>query len=173
MGSKGRCALPLRHDKQKAVIRKMLTPRWTHNETQMLLNMLASGQTCRNIAAAMRRSKNSIVGRINRLGLCRPAPPIRLKTPRPAPQMARGRKQKPTRAAPIPPPAKRPLPEPPIKGRLGAGDAVLSLEAGQCRFPIGDPVKPDFRFCCRPCEGESVYCPEHSAAAFTPKRGPT
>jgi len=94
---------------------------------------------------------------------------IRVKAPRPAPQLARGRKQTPVR--PIPPPAKKP--ELPVKGRLGAGDAVLSLEPGQCRFPIGDPVKPDFRFCCRPCEGESVYCPEHSAAAFTPKRGPT
>ena len=94
---------------------------------------------------------------------------IRVKAPRPAPQLARGRKQTP--AAGLRAPAK--TPEPPIKGRLGAGDAVLSLQIGQCRFPIGDPVKPDFRFCCRPCEGESVYCAEHSAAAFTPKRGPT
>ena len=154
----------------------MGAPNWTYNETQMLLNMLSTGQTCRNIATALRRSKNSVIGRINRLGLCRPAPPIRIKAPRPTPQLARGRKQKPMRAvapAPAPSPPKKLIPEPPIKGRLGAGNAVRSLEPGQCRFPIGDPVKPDFRFCCRPCEGESVYCPEHSAAAFTPKRGPT
>ena len=151
----------------------MLTPRWTHNETQMLLNMLASGKTCRAIGVELRRSKNSIAGRLYRLGLCQPADRIiRVKAPRPAPQLARGRKQKPARAAAPTPPPKKLIPEPPVKGRLGAGDAVLSLQAGQCRFPIGDPAKPDFRFCCRPCEGESVYCPEHSAAAFT-KRGPT
>jgi len=150
----------------------MSAPNWTLDETQTLLNLLSAGKTCRAIGVELRRSKNSISGRINRLGLCCPRDSvIRVKAPRPAPQLARGRKQKPARAAPVPPPAK--TSEPPIKGRLGAGDAVRSLEAGQCRFPIGDPAKPDFRFCCRPCEGESVYCAEHSAAAFTPKRGPT
>ena len=152
----------------------MGAPNWTRDETQTLLALLSAGKTCRAIGVELRRSKNSIAGRINRLGLCCPRDSvIRVKAPRPAPQLARGRKQKPaSAAAPVPPPAKK-IPEPPVKGRLGAGDAVRSLQVGQCRFPIGDPVKPDFRFCCRPCEGESVYCPEHRAAAFTPKRGPT
>ncbi len=52
-------------------------------------------------------------------------------------------------------------------GKLCANDA---LDASACRWPIGDPQKPDFHF----CNGRSVpgmpYCDRHVARAYTPPK---
>ena len=50
-------------------------------------------------------------------------------------------------------------------GLTGAAAAVASLRPGCCRWPIGDSLDEDFRFCCAPVrdEGKS-YCPEHRVA---------
>jgi GcrA cell cycle regulator len=51
-----------------------------------------------------------------------------------------------------------------------SGDpAVMQLRTNSCRFPIGDPQRGDFRFCCRTAVESYPYCEEHAAIAYIPK----
>jgi GcrA cell cycle regulator len=45
---------------------------------------------------------------------------------------------------------------------------LVELEPHHCRFPLGDPKRPDFRFCgCRRVETKP-YCPAHIAITVQP-----
>jgi GcrA cell cycle regulator len=47
---------------------------------------------------------------------------------------------------------------------------LLELEQSDCRWPIGEPRQPDFRFCAeRSLEGRP-YCALHWSMAFQPPR---
>lgn len=73
------------------------------------------------------------------------------------PQMfKRGRRPKPPRPA-----GKYELPE---TEHTGTVKAVLEIRDGQCRWPIGSPVDPDFRFCGAKTGGR-VYCAHHHYTA--------
>jgi len=43
------------------------------------------------------------------------------------------------------------------------------LDAHTCRWPIGDPQSPDFRFCGAPTEPGQVYCVSCARKAYEPK----
>lgn len=45
--------------------------------------------------------------------------------------------------------------------------AVSSLSSYLCRWPVGDPDSPDFRFCLAPSNGGN-YCTHHHKIAYTP-----
>lgn len=47
---------------------------------------------------------------------------------------------------------------------------VVDLTPSTCRFPIGDPARPDFGFCGRGAEGKGVYCATHHAIAYQPPK---
>jgi GcrA cell cycle regulator len=48
---------------------------------------------------------------------------------------------------------------------------LVELEAGMCRYPLGDPQDKSFRFCGTPdCEGS--YCERHHAIAYWNKPHP-
>jgi hypothetical protein len=38
-------------------------------------------------------------------------------------------------------------PKPQIPNRAAAADRVLELDSQHCRWPVGEPTSPDFRFC--------------------------
>lgn len=78
-------------------------------------------------------------------------------------------------------PPKKPIPErttpfrPPVEKlkriRLSLVDhktavSFEELEPHHCKWPSGDPKRPDFRFCGRRRELGSPYCQEHTAGAF-------
>ena len=44
-------------------------------------------------------------------------------------------------------------------------EKVFTLSAGACRWPYGDPRRPDFRFCGNPTVA-GPYCEQHCAAAY-------
>lgn len=46
---------------------------------------------------------------------------------------------------------------------------LMELEPHHCRFPLGDPKRPDFRFCGRPKESDRrPYCAAHNRATEQP-----
>jgi len=45
---------------------------------------------------------------------------------------------------------------------------VANLAATDCRWPIGDPREPDFRFCGAPQLPGRPYCDHHWRMAFQP-----
>ena len=49
-----------------------------------------------------------------------------------------------------------------------AAKPLLELDAGDCRWPVGDPQKPDFGFCARKKSPGSSYCPGHLKRSLAP-----
>jgi len=47
-------------------------------------------------------------------------------------------------------------------------DAVQALEESSCRWPVGDPLNPDFRFCCATKAAGFPYCAFHARMAYVP-----
>jgi hypothetical protein len=63
-----------------------------------------------------------------------------------------------------------------IRRSIGAPAAVYGAAALEmlpdcaCRFPIGDPSKPDFSFCGAPKVAGRSYCRHHMGIAYEPRR---
>jgi GcrA cell cycle regulator len=45
----------------------------------------------------------------------------------------------------------------------------MRLTEQMCRWPIGHPGEPSFRFCCKKAEPGRPYCIEHCSMAYRPK----
>jgi GcrA cell cycle regulator len=98
-------------------------------------------------------SRNAVLGKLNRLHLLGQRRVIAAPTPK---------------SPKAPPPPKAPtirklvvIKEP----TLDPADMVTLFDAkrNQCRWPVGDPASPDFRFCGRLTEWKHPYCPAHEA----------
>jgi GcrA cell cycle regulator len=61
-----------------------------------------------------------------------------------------------------------PTPEPRAKA-ASAITAVFTLTPNACRWPLGDPQRPGFRFCGSPVT-EGSYCKHHRGMAYTASR---
>ncbi len=62
------------------------------------------------------------------------------------------------------------------EARLGGGEVVpiarkltlVQLSERTCKWPVGDPLKPDFHFCGHHAGDASPYCSYHARLAFQP-----
>ncbi len=45
---------------------------------------------------------------------------------------------------------------------------LVQLTEGTCKWPVGDPLKPDFHFCGNSARDTSPYCAYHAKLAFQP-----
>ena len=52
----------------------------------------------------------------------------------------------------------------PISRRI----SIMELREGTCRWPLGDPLDPDFVFCGGDCDVGKPYCTAHASVAFQP-----
>ena len=50
------------------------------------------------------------------------------------------------------------------------GATFLTMTERMCKWPFGDPKKPDFHFCGRAIDVAMTYCAEHRAIAYAPAR---
>lgn len=157
---------------------------WTDERIERLRKLWEEGLSASQIAADLGGiSRNAVIGKIHRLGLSG-----RVKAPTP---QRRGRKQrlvaKPvyraprrtvigntvlkTIARPEPQAVARTEPEPapaaeaeivPLREPVG----LLDLREQHCRWPIGDPAEPGFRFCGQPSPIGQPYCAAHARRAY-------
>jgi GcrA cell cycle regulator len=144
---------------------------WTEEEKKLVVDMYMAGETMSVIGGKLHRTKNSIVGLLNRLRakkligerMIAKAPKARrqkLKTVE-----ADSKPKKPTQVAAkaeIGPPKQHK-----VRLRLvEKGNVTFSdLEYHQCRWPFGDPRRSDFRFCGHSRSGKGPYCDKHTAIA--------
>ncbi len=56
------------------------------------------------------------------------------------------------------------------KSKTAPLKTLATLQADECRWPIGDPQLPDFHFCGARKPDGRPYCDTHAAAASTPSR---
>ena len=153
---------------------------WTRERVDLLTKLWGEGLSASQIAAELGEgvSRNAVLGKAHRLGLAQgesnmassphprnptrpPAsavePPLQ-NDPHPAPMMSN---QPPVKAAELPRREEVVVPR-------SEGVTIMELRESVCRWPLGDPTTPAFRFCgARAVEG-LPYCPHHAQIAYQP-----
>lgn len=167
---------------------------WTDERVELLKSSWAEGLSASQIAAQLGDpvTRNSVIGKVHRLGLpgrtivsqARAAQlqakrtrrerrestlrHITARTPKVAKAIARAGGVEAWVAAKLeapPAPYVDPTPQPIDIARK----ALADLEDGDCRYPVGDPKKPEFGFCGCPATPAGPYCAAHAAVAFVPR----
>jgi GcrA cell cycle regulator len=149
---------------------------WTEDRIELLKKLWAEGLSCSQIAAELRGvSRNSIIGKVHRLGLSGRAKTgsiPRQRKPRstgPMMRIARPIVRVNTTVAAflaVEPPAAPAKYSPPMSQRC----SILQVGEGKCRWPVGDPSAPDFFFCGGKTAEGLVYCKHHGAVAYVPAK---
>jgi GcrA cell cycle regulator len=154
---------------------------WTDDRVELLSKLWGEGLSASQIAAQLGGgvTRNAVIGKVHRLGLSGRAKPgaaaaVRQAKPRAlpgAPQLEGGR---------TPPRDSEQLMRP-TQG--GGGDrwdveqvaipesqrvSIMELRDTMCRWPLGDPSKPDFAFCGGRAVGGLPYCGHHCRIAYQP-----
>lgn len=133
---------------------------WTDARVGELRRLWREGLSATEIALRLPgATRNAVLGKLHRMGLLGG----RRVTGR-QPTRAPARSQR-ARNSVRQPPRRRRMPGPePLEGLVARLEA---LGPHACRWPIGDPRTPGFRFCGRPA-GPRSYCPVHMARAIRP-----
>jgi len=161
-----------------------MTFMWTEDNVRSLSEWWLAGVTSRGIATQLGTTRNSIIGKVHRLGL-----PLRtpdrggISSPRLGPRIRiRDRTKKAgnpnaarvlnasgvrlwnTRGGSVGPS--------PVKDRntlTPTAKSMMDLARDDCRFPIGDLGAAGSGFCGRADDGLSSYCAMHHSITYNPK----
>ncbi|MBB3021678.1 GcrA cell cycle regulator [Microvirga lupini] len=159
---------------------------WTDERVELLKKLWTDGLSASQIAAELGNvTRNAVIGKVHRLGLSG-----RAKDAKPAASTATARPRKATRApsapAPLPPQphpnnvvvapiALQPVTQEPsvyIEDDLAVPVServtIMDLRESMCRWPMGDPTKPEFRFCGARSITGLPYCTHHARVAYQP-----
>jgi GcrA cell cycle regulator len=151
---------------------------WTDAAVATLCRLWAEGHSASEIGRRMGVSKNAVVGKAHRLDLSARPTPIRTRDPsKPKPER---RPRAPKSSLPSLPSLEEAAPAPTI----GTGvrhcierEPAIAEEHDPavtgdkpCRWPIGNPGTPGFRFCEAPALVGKPYCPEHAELAYVQTR---
>ncbi|MGA1834176.1 GcrA family cell cycle regulator [Rhizobium wenxiniae] len=159
----------------------MTAATWTDERIERLTKLWGEGFSASQIAAQLGHvSRNAVIGKVHRLGLASRKTTTTAAAPRKhVPQSVHpARKSAPVRAS-------RPI----VQGNLavlnemeGAELAptakvmpifprvtLVELKPSSCKWPIGDPLSPEFRFCGAQTENGSPYCSYHACLAYQPR----
>lgn len=156
---------------------------WTDERVELLKKLWTDGMSASQIATALGNvTRNAVIGKVHRLGLSG-----RPKDAKPASATPRPRKSSraPSAPAPIAPQANgnvvlSPISIPSFREEpeaLSEEDVALAtservtimdLRESMCRWPMGDPTKPEFRFCGARSITGLPYCTHHARIAYQP-----
>ena len=156
-------------------------PSWTKERVELLKRLWSEGRSASQIAAEIGGvSRNAVIGKVHRLGLAgrvlkgNGEQPTAGRRPRGEAETASApAAETPAVLAPAPPafalvqtqaardPADVALPE-------SARVTIMELREFMCRWPMGDPSSPDFRFCGDRAITGLPYCTHHSRIAYQP-----
>jgi GcrA cell cycle regulator len=157
---------------------------WTDERVELLKKLWSDGLSASQIAAELGNvTRNAVIGKVHRLGLSGRAKDKAASTP----QRPRKASRAPSAPAPITPVSRSnvviaPLPHPAAleeKGTEVLADedmaipmservTIMDLRESMCRWPMGDPTKPEFRFCGARSITGLPYCNHHARIAYQP-----
>lgn len=130
---------------------------WTEENTAEAPKLSLEGKSATEVAKLIGAvSRNSVIGRLNRVGFQRP-------TVASTPRLMKRRREPKARAQPRkigPPPA--PIPE----EIPNAGVTIFELGHYTCRWPLGGNGA-DMKYC--GCRTDGIYCGTHKLRAFLPR----
>ena len=166
---------------------------WTDERVELLRKLWTEGLSASQIAAELANgiTRNAVIGKVHRLGLSgrvksaqapsapRPRAPAAPRAPQThsqrvtptrtvssAPMMTRGATalalETEAYAAPIERPAEDVVI--PMSERV----TIMDLREAMCRWPLGDPSTPEFRYCGGRSDIGAPYCSHHSRLAYQP-----
>ena len=138
---------------------------WTEDRVERLIGLWREGRTAAEVAAALGGvTRNAVIGKVFRLGLCRG----RAARPKPraaaAPRRVRPARARAPRAAPGVPGGSGRAPSPFVE-LAPLAPFLERLGARACRWPIGDPRAEGFGFCGR-AAAAGPYCEAHRRVAY-------
>jgi len=156
---------------------------WTEQQIQALKKMWGNGYSASDIAKTLGGglTRNAVIGKAHRLKLSSRPSPMHVDGELPSkmggsvlPTMTKISKKR-SMLRPLPPVQ---MPETvarsmvrdtfrPIE-QIKRTEGIAVTKAGErhCRWPIGDPRSPDFRFCGQPCYEGLPYCVDHARVAY-------
>ncbi|SEG45413.1 GcrA family cell cycle regulator [Bosea lathyri] len=166
---------------------------WTEERVELLKKLWSDGLSASQIAGELGSvTRNAVIGKVHRLGLSgrakNPAAPStpRNNAPRKAPTrspshpmtgnqgatagMTRGANALAPQYAPEEEPETQQAPTPsedvvvPFSERV----TIMDLREYMCRWPMGDPTTPEFRFCGGRSQTGMPYCSHHAQIAYQP-----
>lgn len=153
---------------------------WTDERVELLKKLWAEGLSASQIAAELGSiTRNAVIGKVHRLGLSGRAKTVSAPAPRPRkPRPATETRPRPmvhgnTALAPVFQPVVEAEPEElpdPIANVIPMADrcTILDLTEFTCRWPVGDPGKPDFFYCGSHTKIGLPYCAYHARIAYQP-----
>ena len=158
---------------------------WSDERVERLKKLWSDGLSASQIAAELAGgvTRNAVIGKVHRLGLSG-----RGKTPSNAQPRPRKATRPPSHPLTLGGGAARPnnpiakfmavRPEPEIQAEPIVDDeimvpvservTIMELRETMCRWPIGDPTKPDFGFCGGRAVTGLPYCAAHCRVAYQP-----
>lgn len=161
---------------------------WTEERVEQLKKLWSDGLSASQIAAELGNvTRNAVIGKVHRLGLsgrtksaAQPAAP-RNSTPRKAPARSPSHPM----AAPAPtrgahalapeflPEAELQVEVAPVLSEdvvipFSERVTIMDLREYMCRWPMGDPTTPEFRFCGARSQTGLPYCSHHARIAYQP-----
>ncbi len=153
---------------------------WTDDRVEVLKKLWSDGLSASQIAAELGGiSRNSVIGKVHRLGLSGRAKSPSASVPRQRKPRSHGTLMRIARPGIRGNTALAPLHsyEPELESEpelieniipIGQRCSILELTEGKCHWPIGDPSSSDFFF----CGGKTIeglpYCGYHSRIAYQP-----
>jgi GcrA cell cycle regulator len=160
---------------------------WTDERVELLRQLWLDGRSASQISAQLGHgvTRNAVIGKVHRLGLAgRAKAPAAAPAPRPAPQRsaprlggggggggARAATRGATALAMVSEPALDTRPvfrEEDVVVPMSLRVTIVELKEAMCRWPLGDPTSPDFRYCGSPSPGIGPYCVHHGKLAYQP-----
>jgi GcrA cell cycle regulator len=155
---------------------------WTDDRVELLQKLWAEGLSASQVAAELGPgiTRNAVIGKIHRLGLAERAKTASAPRTR-APKAARPAASAPRMAshavhgnvalalAPQTVVIPHAQPEEEVVIPMSERVALMELRESMCRWPMGDPTTPEFRFCgAKSPMGGGPYCAQHSRVAYQP-----
>ncbi len=123
---------------------------WTPDRVKTLMALWAEGIPTLDIGRRLGVTKNSVVGKVHRLGLPKRQSPINSTSRAP-------------RVAKLPSSLRAPsMVVPPTADMV----KMEELTSGMCSWPEGEPDSEDLRFCGQPSVEGKPYCAGHCARAY-------
>lgn len=143
---------------------------WTEDRIERLKNLWVDGFSASQIASELGGvTRNAVIGKVHRLGLRR-----RLDSTRqPRICVARAECSDRPRSAKVAALAFTPRLRQPVAVVIPTSRRIslMEIKAGLCRWPLGNPLTPDFAFCGGDCSVGRPYCPAHASVAFVAGKG--
>jgi len=171
---------------------------WTDERVEQLRKLWLDGKSASQIAAELANgiTRNAVIGKVHRLGLSgrvktpgqpapRPRPAAKPQTSAQSHGSGHSQRVAPTMTRPSAPQTRgatalafapraevetilRPTEEVviPMSERV----TIMELKESMCRWPLGDPATPEFRYCGSKSPIGDTYCAHHARIAYQPSQ---